>query len=310
MSTTLSTHASNCERITFQSLSPLSMDDFRNGIIEGVRSGARIAALFGQQSQGERAVRLYAVLADGNAGMLSLSSTDVAEKYPSLTPECPQAHWFEREIAEQCGVIPQAHPWLKPIRFHSPTLPGVTNFFQIAGEEIHEVAVGPVHAGVIEPGHFRFQCHGEQVLHLEIALGYQHRGAERLLQGGPSPRGLRVAETIAGDTSIGHGLAYCRALEALAGVEAPPRASFLRGVALELERLANHVGDLGAMAGDVGFQPTAAACGALRCLRGGSSANPAGVPAAGAAAVAAARSAGGVDGGGVAGRDRTRRGDG
>src|SRR6266702_2715904 len=264
MSTTLSTHASNCERITFQSLSPLSMDDFRNGIIEGVRSGARIAALFGQQSQGERAVRLYAVLADGNAGMLSLSSTDVAEKYPSLTPECPQAHWFEREIAEQCGVIPQAHPWLKPIRFHSPTLPGVTNFFQVEGEEIHEVAVGPVHAGIIEPGHFRFQCHGEQVLHLEVALGYQHRGAEQLLEGGPSPRGLRVAETIAGDTSIGHGLAYCRALEALAGVEAPPRASFLRGVALELERLANHVGDLGAMAGDVGFQPTAAACGALR----------------------------------------------
>src|SRR6266568_47907 len=264
MSTALSAHTSNGERIAFQSLSPLSMDDFRNGIIEGVRSGARIAALFGQQSQGERAVRLYAVLADGNAGMLSLSSTDVAEKYPSLTPECPQAHWFEREIAEQCGVIPQAHPWLKPIRFHSPILPGVTNFFQVAGEEIHEVAVGPVHAGVIEPGHFRFQCHGEEVLHLEIALGYQHRGVERALIGGPNKRTIHTLETVAGDTTIGHATAYCQALEALSDCRVPIRAEVLRGVALELERLANHTGDLGALANDVAFLPTASYCGRLR----------------------------------------------
>jgi len=264
MSTALSTHTSNGERIAFQSLSPFSMDDFRNDIIEGVRSGARIAALFGQQSQDECGVRLYAVLADGNAGTLSLSSTDVAEKYPSLTPECPQAHWFEREIAEQCGVIPQAHPWLKPIRFHSPTLPGVTNFFQIAGEEIHEVAVGPVHAGVIEPGHFRFQCHGEEVLHLEIALGYQHRGVERALIGGPNKRTIHYMETLAGDTTIGHATAYCQAVEALVNCQVPARAQALRGVALELERLANHAGDLGALAGDVGYLPTASYCGRIR----------------------------------------------
>jgi len=203
-------------------------------------------------------------LADGNAGTLSLSSTDVAEKYPSLTPECPQAHWFEREIAEQCGVIPQAHPWLKPIRFHSPTLPGVTNFFQIAGEEIHEVAVGPVHAGVIEPGHFRFQCHGEEVLHLEIALGYQHRGVERALIGGPNKRTIHYMETLAGDTTIGHATAYCQAVEALVNCQVPARAQALRGVALELERLANHAGDLGALAGDVGYLPTASYCGRIR----------------------------------------------
>jgi Ni,Fe-hydrogenase III large subunit len=121
-----------------------------------------------------------------------------------------------------------------------------------------------VHAGIIEPGHFRFQCHGEEVFHLEISLGYQHRGVEQALVAGPGKRTIHLMETLCGDTSIGHSTAYCEAIEGLGGTAVSARAQVLRGVALELERLANHTGDLGALAGDIGYLPTAAYCGRIR----------------------------------------------
>lgn len=196
-------------------------------------------------------------------GGLQLPATVVEGTFPSLTLEHPQAHGFEREFFEEWKVRPEGHPWLKPVRFPQGQ-PGLTDFFEVSGEEIHEVAVGPVHAGVIEPGHFRFQCRGEEVLHLEISLGYQHRGVEKALPGASPARSMAYVETLAGDTSVGHALAWCRNLEALAGIRVSARAEALRAVALELERLANHCGDLGALAGDVGYLPTASFCGRLR----------------------------------------------
>ena len=270
--------AYNGRAVALDKVPRLALEDFRRAVIEAPGRGARVSALYATPTAGDR-VELHAVLALDTEAKLELVATRLeSDGFDSMTPACPQVHLFERELAESWGLEPKGHPWLKPVRFvparrrgadpfglgeRAPEV-GVTDFYRVEGEEVHEVAVGPVHAGVIEPGHFRFQCHGEEVLHLEISLGYQHRGVERALVGGPTPRSLHYAETLAGDTTVGHATAYCQLVEGLAGARVPTRAQSLRAVALELERLANHTGDLGALAGDVGFLPTSAFCGRLR----------------------------------------------
>lgn len=253
---------------------------FRQKILKECSQGARLVNLFAQMEDGGN-IRVFAMLGRDQEGKLSVFSMRMPQdkaSFQSLTPQLPQAHMFEREMAEQFAITPVGHPWLKPVRYHQNyrnvsdlwpeisfrPIPGNQPFYQFDGEEAHEVAVGPVHAGIIEPGHFRFQCHGEEVLHLETQLGYQHRGIEKMMEDVPASRAVLLAESIAGDTVIGHTTAYCHIIESLSDGELSPRAETIRAVALELERLSNHVGDLGGLSTDIGFLPPSAYFGRLR----------------------------------------------
>jgi len=170
----------NGEPVPRERIPRLAFEDFRHALTEASDPRCRVSALFGYPSDG--GIGLLAVLAADDTGTLLVTQTTLSgDSYPSFTPERPEVHLFERELAETWGLKPLGHPWLKPVRFlHSrrpghdawgradaeAIIPGVIDFYRVKGEEIHAVAVGPVHSGVIEPGPFRFQCRGEHVFNL------------------------------------------------------------------------------------------------------------------------------------------------
>jgi Ni,Fe-hydrogenase III large subunit len=258
----------------------MSKGEFRGEVVRRCQDDARLLNLFGYPEP-SGGVRLFAFLAFDEDSAIRAISTVISfddPGYESITRDVFQAHLFEREIAEQWAIVPESHPWLKPVRYHANyrgvpdiwegiserDIPGAYPFYAMGGEEAHELGVGPVHAGIIEPGHFRFQCSGEEVIHLEIQLGYQHRGVERMMMGSDLVRSAYLSEAVAGDTAIGHSTAFSEVVESLSGFAAPPRAQAIRAIALEIERLANHVGDLGALSADTGFLPGSAYFGRMR----------------------------------------------
>lgn len=221
--------------------------------------------------EGGGSLALYAILADDDSHTLELLAARVGESdaLMSMTAERPEMHTFEREIHESFGIEFQGHPWLKPLRYpHDRKAGGDVYdypFFDIASEEFHRVGVGPIHAGIIEPGHFRFICEGEKIHHLEIQLGWQHRGVEPLMLAKPKLlQRATLAEGIAGDTVVGHATAFALLYEALAGVEVDPLMAYDRTVALEHERIAVHTGDLAAICTDIAYQLGNAVFGRLR----------------------------------------------
>ena len=223
----------------------------------------------------ENGLRFFMLVLDDETGEVLITSfipDYYAEGLASLTAVHPQFHPFEREMHELYGIPFDSHPWLKPLRFShdrrdkSSTMDSYP-FYEIEGKELHEVNVGPIHAGIIEPGAFRFICDGEQVLHLEIALGYQHRGVEgEMVKSDNRLRQTLIAESIAGDTAVGHATAYCELIEKLAGIEVSKSLRLERMIAIELERIAMHLADTGALATDIGFQLYQVACEALRTV--------------------------------------------
>ncbi len=212
--------------------------------------------------------------------------TDVPQEDPrfgSLATISYPASLYEREIHDLFGIIPEGHPDLRPMVRHGfwpdgyyPLRKGAVTpeefsddgspfpFRQVEGEGIYEIPVGPVHAGVIEPGHFRFSVDGETIIDMKARLYFTHKGTEKLFEGREAADGVALAERISGDSSVGHCLAYCQAVEALAGVEVPPKAAYWRVVLLELERLYNHIADVGAIANDTGFAFAHAHCFRIR----------------------------------------------
>ncbi|MBW6456915.1 MAG: NADH-quinone oxidoreductase subunit C, partial [Trueperaceae bacterium] len=203
-----------------------------------------------------------------------LASLDPASpKLPSISVEIPAASWHEREARDLFGIVFEGHPDPRPLVVHDgwpqglyplrkgfdasqrpPVLPAVEfPHLVVEGEGVMEVPVGPIHAGIIEPGHFRFSTVGESVLNLEARLFYTHRGLEKRIEGLTVADAFFVAERMCGVCSVAHGLGFCAAAEQIAGVEVPRRARFLRTLALELERLYNHVGDIGNIGAGVGY---------------------------------------------------------
>ena len=223
--------------------------------------------------------QIHAVFQQPNEGLLLASVAVTEGQYPALSPVRPGAIRFERMIRDLWGHIAEgaadARPWLDHGRWPSTapmsprptantTAPPQPDFLAAEGEGVHQIPVGPIHAGIIEPGHFRFHVQGETVVRLEARLGYLHKGTLSLMLG-KSPRlAARFAARLSGDSTVAHGWAFASAAEQALGVVVPPRAVLLRAVAAELERLHNHLNDWGAACNDASFAYLHARCGALR----------------------------------------------
>ena len=236
----------------------------------------RIAGLFAEDARDtEGAFALYYVVAIPAAhGFLILRGLVPAEpgQFTSLSNALPALNWQEREIQDLFGLRlighpnprrcalhddwPKVHPLRKDfdLRTTLPPFQGERHHFRkVEGEGVFQVPVGPVHAGIIEPGHFLFSVAGEPVLYLQLRLFYTHKGTEKLFEQIPIRHGVFLAESVSGDTSFGHGTAFCHAIERAGDITVPPRGRTLRSICLELERLYNHVADIGAIATDVAF---------------------------------------------------------
>ena len=246
----------NGKKVKLSNIPELHIDRFREVNINEIKGGRRVVSFFGTYKN--NGVILYSILADDEKSSIYINSTFFSKnisRYEALSKDAMQFYLFEREFYEEFGITPYNHPDLKSVRFpyngYKNTNIDDYNFTTINGD-LHEVGVGPIHAGVIEPGHFRFHCDGEKVVNLEIKLGYQHRGVEWLFCNN-SNYNIRLVESIAGDSVIAHSIAYSLLIEELSSLEPSQNSMICRAIYLELERIRAHLGDLAAIGNDVAY---------------------------------------------------------
>ncbi len=239
-------------------ISEIPVDSFKNLRTDLVLKKMRVLQFF-VLKEDERN-KLYCVFTQNemskNRAKLFVISSYIENKYESITTTNPALHMFEREIYENFKIEPVDHPWLKPVRRQ-----GGYEFLESDDSQTHEVAVGPVHAGIIEPGHFRFLCNSERINHLEIQLGYQHRGIEKMLKYFPS---IQLVESICGDSTIAYSITFAQAIESLSGISVDKKSKIIRKIALEMERIAIHIGNLGAISEDIAYKMGSAVFGVTR----------------------------------------------
>ncbi|MEW5992380.1 MAG: NADH-quinone oxidoreductase subunit C [Chloroflexota bacterium] len=266
---------------------PVPAEALGERVADLVASGGRYVMLVGldERSVGGQGLAVEAVVQGAGGELVRLRSGLALEEpgYPSISPLVPAAHWDERELKDLLGIIPAGHPDPRRLVLHerwprgyhplrkevaaSARPPDAERHFvpfEVHGEGVYQLPVGPIHAGVIEPGHFRFSAIGERVLHLDARLFYVHRGLEKLIEGRTFGAALAVVERACGVCTVTHALAFSQAVESLTGIVVPPRARWARVLLAELERLYNHVGDLGNICAGIGFQPAVARLGWLK----------------------------------------------
>ncbi|HEX9112167.1 MAG TPA: NADH-quinone oxidoreductase subunit C [Terriglobales bacterium] len=235
-------------------------------------ANTRLVSIFGSTDDG--GVYNVHYLVELNGREYRMLTSPVTGPIPSATPITPAAAWYERELHDQYGIECDGHPDPRPLLFHEnwprnvhpmiddtshvPRAEGEYRFLRVQGEGVCEVPVGPIHAGIIEPGHFRFSVVGDTVLYLELRHFYTHKGTEKLFENTPLMDAVMIAESVSGDNCFSHAVAYCQAIENAFAISVPPRAQAIRLIGLELERMLAHIADVGALCGDVGFSVPAA----------------------------------------------------
>lgn len=260
-------------------------------VVESLRNGhgARLVTLFAEDRTAAEGLFYVCYVFDrpGDPCYLILSAPVEASapRFQSLAAESPAVNWLEREIQDWFGLEAAGHPNPRRVALHDnwpdvhplrkdfpletvlPPFEGEQHVYRpTLGEGVFQIPVGPVHAGIIEPGHFNFAVAGEPILYLQLRMFYTHKGTEKLFERLPIHRGVFLAESISGDSAFSHGTAFCQAIETAAGIETPFRARVMRTVLLELERVYNHIADVGAIANDVGFVVANAHAGRVREL--------------------------------------------